>query len=335
MRESKRFFVAAFFSASASLVACAHATAEMSPVPQARAPLAPEPAATAATATASPQRTPPTEPTLAPDPYVTAAPISAKSIGHTSYVLKVTLEGGLAAAYKPGSTLPFGRHRYKGEIAAYRLARALGLENVPRAIPRAFSATAIHDVFPTPKGAADFDRKAIVDSGGLVHGALMPWIPDYRVLPLEEPSWRARWEGWLMNPEARIPDGQSSLAASISTMLVFDYITANWDRWSGGNVARAGVGGALLFVDNDGAFYEHPAQEPLATQLARIRRVARFSQSFVSALHGLDDAKLRAAFGDEAPGTHLLSDPVIDGVESRLRTVLGVIDACARREWFD
>jgi hypothetical protein len=335
MRESKRFFVAAFFSASASLVACAHATAEAtSTVPQASAPVAPEPAATA-TSGASPRRTPPSEPTVSPDPYVTAAPISAKSIGHTSYVLKVTLEGGLAAAYKPGSTLPFGKHRYKGEIAAYRLARALGLENVPRAIPRTFSATALHDVFPTPQGAADFDRKAIVDSGGLVHGALMPWIPDYRVLPLEEPSWRARWEGWLMHPEARIPDGQSSLAASISTMLVFDYITANWDRWSGGNVARAGADGVLLFVDNDGAFYEHPAQEPLAAQLARIRRVARFSQSFVSALQGLDDAKLRAAFGDEAPGTPLLSDPVIAAVESRLRKVLGVIDACARREWIE
>jgi hypothetical protein len=174
-----------------------------------------------------------------------------------------------------------------------------------------------------------------VDPAGLVHGALIPWINDYRVLPLEEPSWRARWESWLINPEARIPDAEEGLAASISTMLVFDYITANWDRWSGGNVARAGADGVLLFVDNDGAFYAHPAQEPLATQLARIRRVARFSQSFVSALHGLDDAKLRAAFGDEAPGTQLLSDPVIAGVESRLRTVIGVIDACARREWIE
>ena len=41
------------------------------------------------------------------------------------------------AAYKPRSKLPLGDHRYKGEIAAYRLAVALGLDNVPRAIPRA------------------------------------------------------------------------------------------------------------------------------------------------------------------------------------------------------
>ncbi len=338
MRVSTLFFVAAFCSAAGWRVACAHATAEMpSPVPQAHVPLAPESTVATATATAAaaPVQAPPTEPTAAPDPYVSAAPISAKSIGHTSYVLKVTLEGGLAAAYKPGSTIPFGRHRYKGEIAAYRLGRALGLDNVPRAIPRAFPALALHGAFPTAKGAADFDRKAIVDPAGLVHGALMPWIPDYHALPLEEASWRARWAGWLMNPAARIPDGQEALAASISTMLVFDYITANWDRWSGGNVAREGADGRLLFVDNDGAFYEHPAPEPLASQLAGIRKVVRFSRSFVSALRELDDAKLRAAFGEELPGTPLLSDHVIADVESRLKTVLGVIDACTRREWIE
>jgi hypothetical protein len=338
MQESKRFFVAAFCSAAGSMVACAHATAEMPPAAQASSHerIAPDAAATRETpGKEEPAVSAQSAEPVAPDPYTNAAPVSAKSIGHTSYVLKVTLEGGLAAAYKPGSTLPFGSHRYRGEIAAYRLARALGLENVPRAIPRAFSATALHDAFPTPKGSADFDRKAIVDSGGQVHGALMPWITDYRVLPLEEPAWRARWEGWLMNPGARIPEGQETLASSISTMLVFDYITANWDRWSGANVARDGAEGTLLFVDNDGAFYEHPAREPLAAQLALIRRVARFSQSFVSALHGLDDANLRAAFGDEAPGTPLLSDPVITGVESRLKTVLGVIDTCARHEWIE
>jgi hypothetical protein len=338
MQLSRLFFATGFCSAAASTTACGHAAAEMPLTVQAsmRAP-APEGAASPPTAAVSAPAAlaPMAEPTEAADPYATATPISAKSIGHTSYVLKVTLEGGLAAAYKPASTLPLGRHRYKAEIAAYRLARALGLENVPRAIPRAFSAAALHDTFPTPQGATDFGLKAIVDPAGLVHGALIPWINDYRVLPLEEPSWRARWESWLMNPEARIPDAEEGLAASISTMLVFDYITANWDRWSGGNVARAGADGVLLFVDNDGAFYEHPAQEPLAAQLARIRRVARFSQSFVSALQGLDDAKLRAAFGDEAPGTPLLSDPVIAAVESRLRKVLGVIDACARREWIE
>ena len=181
-------------------------------------------------------------------------------------------------------------------------------------------------------GSPDFDRKAIVDSAGLVHGALMPWIRDYRVVPLEEAAWRGRWESWLMKPGTRIPQGQEKLAASISTMLAFDYITANWDRWSGANVARSGTDGPLLFVDNDGAFYEHPDRIELAGQLTRLRRVLRFSRSFVSALRRLDEATLRAAFGEESPGVPLLSDRVIGDVETRIKTVLGVLDGRVSRD---
>jgi hypothetical protein len=266
-------------------------------------------------------------PTPTADAYASAAPISAKSIGHTSYVLKITLEGGLAAAYKPGSTLPLGKRRYKGEIAAYRLACAVGLDNVPRAMPRAFFASALRGAFATPQGAADFDRKAVADPQGLVHGALVPWIRDYRVVPLEEPSWRARWESWLMNPAARIPEEQEKLAGDISTMLAFDYITANWDRWSGANVARSGTDGPLLFVDNDGAFYEHPDRGQLEAQLSRLRRVVRFSKSFIAALRTLDATKLRAAFGEEGPDVPLLSDHVIADVDRRMKVVLEIVDA--------
>jgi hypothetical protein len=328
MKESKRFFAAAFCSLAGLPIGCGHATAEI------REPAQSPHAAEQAASPTGPEATseaPATEPAIPEDPYATAVPRSAKSIGHTSYVLKVTLEGGLTAAYKPGSTLPFGRHRYKGEIAAYRLARALGLANVPRAIPRAFAASSLHDAFSTPKGAADFARKAVVDSAGLVHGALMPWIPEYTVLPLEESGWRARWERWLMDPTTRIADSDASLAASISTLIIFDFVTANWDRWSGGNVARAGADGILLFVDNDGAFYEHPAPQPLAEQLARVRKLVRFSREFVSALRSLDDAKLRAAMAEETPGLALLSDHVLLDVESRVRTVLTAIDACVGR----
>lgn len=339
MQPSKLFFVTAFSSAFASAIGCGHAAAERPPAVQAspHTPPAPESAAVpfsapAPTPAAAAGEGPPAEPIgVLADAYATAAPISAKSIGHTSYVLKVTLEGGIAAAYKPASTLPLGRTRYRSEIAAYRLAHALGLENVPRAIPRAFSAMAIHEAFSTPKGAADFALKAIVDPGGLVHGALMPWIKEYRILPLEEPSWRAKWESWLMNPDTQVPDDKKSLAASISTMLVFDYVTANWDRWSGGNVARSGDDGPLLFVDNDGAFYSHPDRSSLLGQLARIRKVVRFSRSFVSALRALDRAKIRVALGEETPDVPLLSDSIVIDVDTRLRTALAVIDACVAR----
>src|SRR4051794_23234220 len=58
--------------------------------------------------------------------FATAAPQSGRSIGTTSLVLKLKLEGGVDVAFKPRSRRPLGATRYKAEVAAYRVARALG-----------------------------------------------------------------------------------------------------------------------------------------------------------------------------------------------------------------
>ena len=159
--------------------------------------------------------------------------------------------------------------------------------------------------------------------------------PDCRVTaPRRAGLERRGWKSWLMNPASSHPRGTKKPFGLVDfprrRCSSSNYITANWDRWSGANVARDGAEGDATLRRQRRCFYEHPAREPLAAQLALIRRVAQRSRGdFVSALHGLDDANLRAAFGDEAPGTPLLSDPVITGVESRLKTVLGVIDTLA------
>lgn len=277
--------------------------------------------APSASTTAAPSVASATAGSAAPvDPYVTAEPTRAKSIGHTSYVLQLTLDDGAKAVFKPRSKLPLGDRRYRGEIAAYRLATALGIDNVPRAIPRSFEASKLRSLQP------DFDQHGLVDDDGRVRGALMPWIEHYRVLPLEEKSWRDRWEPWLFDARSTIPDDQRELASSISTMIVFDYVTANWDRWSGGNVAQDGEGGKLLFVDNDGAFYEWPSAGALAGQLAMVRRMARFSRRFADALRAMDAAALRDALGEEAPGVPLLPDRVVADAEARRRTAVRAID---------
>jgi hypothetical protein len=257
---------------------------------------------------------------VAVDPYANAEPLASKSIGHTSYVLKLRLEGGAVAAYKPRSKLPLGDHRYRGEIAAYRLAVALGLDNVPRAIPRSFDAAKLRLL------QADFAERGLPDDDGRVRGALMPWIADYRVLPLEEKEPRARWEAWLFDGHSSIPDGERGLAASVSTMLAFDYVTANWDRWSGGNVAEDGATGRVLFVDNDGAFYEWPDPAALARQHAVLARVTRFSRRFVAALRALDATRVHAALGEESPGVALVPERVVAGVASRSAAVVELVD---------
>lgn len=266
----------------------------------------------------------------APDPYLTSRPVAARSIGHTSYVLKVKLDNGLAVAYKPRSRLPLGDRRYRGEIAAYRLGRALGLDNVPCAFPRAFPASELRAALATKEAAEEFDRKALLEPTGVVRGALIPWIERYEELPLEKRAARIGWEQWLTDPRAQIPPADRPLARALSTMLAFDYVTANWDRWSGGNVVRDGATGTVLFVDNDGAFYELPPQS-LAGQAEFLRKVLRFSRSFVAALRGLDGAALRDVFGEEQPDQPLLPDRTIEQVDARRQTVLGFVDAQALR----
>jgi hypothetical protein len=316
MRASRSSFASACSSWGALLAlvaACSRPSpGDAAPRPSTSSPEAPStPPAPAASAV----------PPAPVDPYVTADATRSKSIGHTSYVLQLTLEGGAKAAFKPRSKLPLGDRRYKGEIAAYRLASALGIDNVPRAIPRAFDGAKLRAL------QAGFDEKGLVDDDGRVRGALMPWIANYRVLPVEESTWRERWERWLFDGKSAIESDQRALASSISTMLVFDYVTANWDRWSGGNVAQDGEGGKVLFVDNDGAFYERPSPETLSRQLATVKRVTRFSRRFASALRALNAASLREAFGEESPGVALLPDGVILGVEERRVAAVSAIDA--------
>ena len=241
------------------------------------------------------------------DPYVAADPASAKSIGHTSYVLKLTLDGGHDAVFKPRSKLPLGDRRYKGEIAAYRLATALGLDNVPRADP-----ARLRRRRSSARCGRDFDAQGLVDDDGRVRGALMP--VDRRAIA-SCPSRRARGARAGSRGSSTRTRRSRTISArsprSISTMIAFDYVTANWDRWSGGNVAEDGATGKVLFVDNDGAFYEWPAPATLARQLAMVERVTRFSRRFVDALRALDEARLRdAALGEESPGCRCLPERV-------------------------
>ncbi|MGD0675272.1 MAG: hypothetical protein ABSC94_07625 [Polyangiaceae bacterium] len=265
---------------------------------------------------------PPTE----ADPYLDSAPVAARSIGHTSYVLKVRLANGRAAAFKPRSTLPLGDRRYKSEIAAYRIARALGVRNVPLAMPRAFVGQALRRAFGSADAATDFDQKVRPDSNGEVRGALIPWIDRYEELPLEAPEWRSKWQRWLTETEVNIPAPSLPLARDLSTLLVFDYVTANWDRWSGGNVARDEATGTVLFMDNDAAFYESPPRAALARQLNLLRRVVRFSRGFVTSLRALDKSALRDSLGQDLGGEALLSDSLVDAADARRKTALAVID---------
>ena len=230
-------------------------------------------------------------------------------------VFKVELSTGRKAAWKPASRR--GPVRYKGEIAARRLGVALGLDNVPRAFFRAFDAGAF-------AGAKNADELLVHE--GIVKGALIPWIDGLSFLALEQAPLAGQWKQWLRKGET-IPDDQRELARQISTLVAFDFVTANWDRWSGGNVGIDRASGTLLFIDNDGAFFEVPPAEGLHRNKKLLEGVDKFSRGFVARLKALDDDALDRTLGEEAAGVPLLSTKALAGVHARRKQLLQIIDA--------
>ncbi|AKV00890.1 hypothetical protein AKJ09_07553 [Labilithrix luteola] len=261
---------------------------------------------------------------------------TAKPIGHTSVVFKLELTNGAKAVFKPASRR--GPLRYKGEIAAYRLASALGLVNVPPAFARTFDRAELLGALggeTSPGG--ELLKSEATGSDSKSKGSLVGWIDKLEFLPLEAEPLRSRWHGWLAKGNA-IPDepfdadagsplATRDLAAQTSTLVAFDYLTGNWDRWSGANVGFDRGKGLLLFVDNDGAFFENPPKDALARNTRILESVDRFSRGFIEHVRNLDERALAIAIADETPGAPLLSQKVLRTVLERRKELLRVVDA--------
>lgn len=256
-------------------------------------------------------------------------PRAGKSIGHTSVVFKLELVTDAGATkkvvYKPRSRR--GGGRYKGEIAAYRLAEALGLRNVLPACPRSFAASTLERALAADPKAAKLYAEEVVADEGLVHGALIPWFDGLEVYPIEQEPLRSESRGWLKRGAA-IPADRVDLARQISTLIAFDFVTGNWDRWSGANVGIDKTHVLVVYIDNDGAFFEAPPADALSKNRALVKNVDRFSRSFVERLRALDEGALGRALGEERRAP-LLSERALRGVLSRRSELLAIIDAKA------
>ncbi len=256
-----------------------------------------------------------------------ADPKSGKSIGHTSVVFKLELVDGKKVVFKPHSKK--GPNRYKGEIAAWRLAKLLDVPHVvpvcARTIPKAKLEAAL-------AGRADaatlFREQAIVENEG-VRGAVIPWVDDLGFVELEKEPLASQWRLWLKKGTTIPPDKQDSLARETSMMVVFDYVTGNWDRLSGGNVGldRASTPAKVLFIDNDGAFFESPPKDGLARNKRLLDGTERLSKSLIARLRTVGVEELENALGKDSDGKPLLSDKVIAGVMARTKEVLAHADA--------
>jgi hypothetical protein len=251
----------------------------------------------------------------------TSTPQKGKSVGHTSVVFKIELSNGKKAAWKPNAKKVKGR--YKGEIAAFRLAKALGVErHVLPACLRVFDKAATKNVL-TEDGKQLLEDEGIAEEGGKISGATIMWLDGLEFYALEKDPLRSDVKAWLTTGKL-IPLPKVAFAKSVSTLIAFDFITGNWDRYSGENVGKDKRDDTLLFIDNDAAFMEQPPKEALARNKAMVEGTDRFSKSFVASMRGLVDNESKL---EEVLGATLLSKTVLKMVSQRGKELLAIIDA--------
>jgi hypothetical protein len=155
--------------------------------------------------------------------------------------------------------------------------------------------------------------------GEVLHGTLKTWLPEFTRLPIENTH---IWEPWLsLDPAVSRPLGdlnapaigsitvedtrgsskdfemlrkhiggatEREIARQISDLLLFDFLIANWDRFSGNPRFRGGnchfAYGQIVALDN-GASFSNATKDDAAQ---RLRPVHRFRRQTVRALRDLE-----------------------------------------------
>ena len=168
---------------------------------------------------------------LCGEPVTALAPLGKGS----TVKFKARFAGDLEAAVRPAQLLAAGN--FRADVAAYRLARELGLGTVPPSCART---------------VARADLLAAAD----------PRLVE--------------------------------AAAEGSRLYLWDFLIANWDRWSGANTFRIGEDGPFVWLDNAAGFGPE-SERTRARRAARLDGVERFSRSLVGALRAASDDQLRAA----------------------------------------
>ncbi len=159
-------------------------------------------------------------------------------------------------------------------------------------------------------------------------GAMIFWVADLNDMELDHSREMDMWRGWLQH-DGVVPEDRLALAADLATMVSFDFLIGNWDRFSGGNV-DGNAGGTRLYVRDHNVAFAHPLPERLLRRIGvHLRRTQRFSRAWVGALRGLDEARLRDALrlGTGEDARYLLSDAQIRDVLERRDGLLSYIAA--------
>lgn len=242
-------------------------------------------------------------------------PVARLKLNHggSSLSFRVDFADGSRAAWKPvqtnAQTVP------RKEVAAYRLNRLLGLDAVPPAAPRSISK---EDLFgklhpDTLPALPRIRAETIIGPNGQVAGVASYWIPVIKDSDLDTPEGHQQITAWLTQGEA-IPFERRAFMAQVAVLIVFDFLIANPDRYSGGNMKTSEDGSRLFFMDNTMSFFLEP--QGADKNRALLLRQQKFSRRLQQAL-ALVDVPTLARLLHDPDGTEILTDAELRAVVQR------------------
>ena len=243
------------------------------------------------------------------------------SKGGSSLSFRVELADGSRAAFKPAQTnlqtIP------RKEVAAYRLNRLLGLNAVPPAAPRMVSRDEMFaHLHPDSLAALPRIRaETIFNPMGKTAGVIMYWVPEIKDLDHDDPAAIHQSLQWLTQGQP-IPVDKRSIAAQLSQLVVFDFLTSNPDRFSGGNMKTSSDGSRLLFMDNTMSFFLEP--EGNERTRSTLQRTQRFSRQLYQSLDRISVPTLERILAQASENDYQILTP------GEIRAVVSRRDAVKR-----
>jgi hypothetical protein len=233
-------------------------------------------------------------------------------IGTTTISFQLQLEGPIDAAFRPESRAqPRG---WLNEIAAFRIAELLDLDNVPPTVATVIDRQRLRrHIDPNWDGDVEELMGWLVFSPRGLRGSASYWVPNLeRTSDLDSVAGILRWGAWL-EPGAEIPAESRVLARDLSNMALFDFLIANVDRMSGGNLRTVTNEGVRRVVirDHNLAFSARPSDANMERVMTELRRTQTFSRHTYQRLLAIDEAAVDAAMADE------IGVALIDEVQTR------------------
>lgn len=209
--------------------------------------------------------------------------VGARLISGRTLSCKLWFADGGRAVFKP---ILKNDRRPLHEVAAFRLARLLGVERMPLSTIGKLPLNSLIRLIEkrNPEEAERLATSARLDDRGFVAGALISWMDGLDADRFQALGGLERHLKQLSQSETE--EKASALAGALSRLLVFDYITGNWDRFSGGNVFVGQGDAHFVLIDHNSAFarWSERQQKRMDGYLSRTERFSRHQMKDIETL---------------------------------------------------